>query len=101
MLSTTVSSMQSATSADRDLPGKARRLTWYLRSVGDHDTHCGRMCDDGTVLARCGALFAPRPTLQVVGPPPGQLVTGPPALKGSPSDPDQVCPQCQRGGGAR
>ena len=73
-------------------------LTWYLRSLGDHDTHCGRMRDGGTVLACCGAQFIPRPTLKVVGPPPGTLTTGDLALKGSPPDPEQVCPQCQRGG---
>lgn len=79
-------------------PGKV--LTWYLRSPGDHDTHRGRMRDDGTVLARCGALFTPQPTLTVVGPPPGQLATGGLALPGNPPDPEQVCPQC-RGGDAR
>ncbi|MGH3751246.1 MAG: hypothetical protein ACRDRP_00855 [Pseudonocardiaceae bacterium] len=76
-----------------------KSLTWYLRSLGDHDTHCGRMRDDGTVLARCGASFIPRPTLKVVGPPPGTLVTGGLALRGSPPDPEQVCPEC--GGGGR
>jgi hypothetical protein len=75
-------------------------LRWFLRSLGDHDTHRGNLRSDGTVLARCGALFIPRPTLTVVGPPPGTLVTGPLALKGSPPDPDQVCPDC-RGGGVR
>ncbi|MGH3823625.1 MAG: hypothetical protein ACRDRA_12475 [Pseudonocardiaceae bacterium] len=78
-----------------------KKLTWYLRSLGDHDTHCGLMRDDGTVLARCGALFTPRPTWRVEGPPPGQLVTGGLALRGSPPDPDQVRPQCQRGGDTR
>jgi hypothetical protein len=73
-------------------------LRWFLRSLGDQDTHRGELRRDGTVLARCGALFIPRPTLMVAGPPPGTLVTGPLALKGSPPDPDQVCPACQRGG---
>ncbi|MGH3974081.1 MAG: hypothetical protein ACRDS9_12280 [Pseudonocardiaceae bacterium] len=76
-----------------------KSLIWYLRSLGDHDTHHGRMRDDGTVLARCGALFTPRPTLRVVGPPPGQLVPGGLALRARPPDPDQVCPECERGGG--
>ena len=74
-------------------------LRWFLRSLGDQDTHRGRIHEDGTVLARCGALFTPRPTLRIVGSPPGTLVTGDLALKGNPPDPDQVCPECRRGGG--
>ena len=74
-------------------------LRWFLRSLGDHDTHHGTINGDGTVLARCGALFIPRPTLRIVGPPPGTLVTGDLALKGNPPDPGQVCPECGRGGG--
>ena len=74
---------------------------WYLRSLPDQDTHHGRMGADGIVLARCGASFPPRPTLRVVGPPPGRLTEGPPALPGYPKDPSQVCPECQRGGAAR
>jgi hypothetical protein len=66
--------------------------------LGDHDTHRGELREDGMVLARCGALFIPWPTLKVVGPPPGTLVTGPLPLPGSPPDPDQVCPDCQHGG---
>lgn len=62
----------------------------------------GELREDGTVLTVCGACFTPRPTLQVMGRPPDQkLVTGPPALRGKPPDPDQACPRCQRGGGAR
>ncbi|MGH3825279.1 MAG: hypothetical protein ACRDRA_20935 [Pseudonocardiaceae bacterium] len=76
-------------------------MTWYLRSLGDQDTHYGILGADGIVVARCGASFIPRPTLKVVGPPPGTLATGGLALKGRPPDPDQVCPQCQRGGGGR
>ena len=76
-------------------------LRWFLRSWGDHDTHHGFKREDGAVLARCGALFTPRPTLRIVGPPPGTLATGDLALKGSPPDPDQVCPECGRGGGRR
>lgn len=76
-------------------------LLWFLRSLGDHDTHRGRMRDDGTVLACCGALFLPKRTLKVVGPPPGQLVTGDFALRGNPPDPEQVCPQCRGGGDGR
>ncbi|MGH3693873.1 MAG: hypothetical protein ACRDRX_07775 [Pseudonocardiaceae bacterium] len=78
-----------------------KSLAWYLRSLADHDTHRGQLGDDDTVLARCGVSFTPRPTLRVAGRPPGTLVAGPAALRGSPPDPDQVCGECQRGGGAR
>lgn len=81
------------------LDGQARpRSAWYLRSLGDQDTHRGELGEDGTVVAHCGASFTPRPTLKVVGPPPGTLVTGDLALQGSPPDPEQVCPQCRDGG---
>ncbi|MGH3975002.1 MAG: hypothetical protein ACRDS9_16980 [Pseudonocardiaceae bacterium] len=77
-------------------------MSWYLRSLGNQDTHQGQLRDDGAVLALCGALFTPRPTLQVVGPPPGTLVTGDLALRGSPPDPKQICPECRgEGGGGR
>ncbi|MGH3825530.1 MAG: hypothetical protein ACRDRA_22230 [Pseudonocardiaceae bacterium] len=72
-------------------------MSWYLRSFGDQDTHRGDLRPDGTVLARCGAVFTPRPTWRVIGPPPGTIVTGDLALKGNPSDPDQVCPRCKHG----
>ena len=37
-------------------------MTWYLRSIGDHDTHCGALRPaDGTVAALCGVTFVPRP----------------------------------------
>ncbi len=75
-------------------------MSWYLRSLGDHDTHHGSLREDGIVVARCGALFTPRPTWRVVGLPP-VLVTGGLALTGKPPDPDQACPQCQRGGDGR
>ena len=75
-----------------------RVLSWFPRSLGDHDTHRGKLRGDGTVLAQCGASFIPRPTLQVVGPPPGELVAGPLALRGNPPDPDQVCQVCRSGG---
>ena len=74
-------------------------MNWYLRSLGDHDTHHGIMGADGIVLARCGVTFTPRPTLRIVGSPPGTLVTGDLALKGNPPDSDPVCPECRRGGG--
>ncbi|MGH3511376.1 MAG: hypothetical protein ACRDRB_03770 [Pseudonocardiaceae bacterium] len=72
-------------------------LSWFLRSLGDHDTHRGRLRGDGTVAARCGLRFTPRPTLRITGPPPGNLVAGPLALKGTPPDPEQICRQCQCG----
>lgn len=74
-----------------------KHLIWYLRSLGDHDTHCGSLHKDGTVSALCGARFAPQPTMRVVGPPLGELATGPLALPGNPPDPEQVCPECKRG----
>lgn len=70
-------------------------MTWYLRSLGDHDTHCGDLRADGTVLASCGVSFTPRLTLRVAGPPPGELVAAGPALKGKPPDPDQICRECE------
>ncbi len=73
-------------------------LLWFLRSLGDHDTHHARMRADGTVLARCGLSFTPRPTLRIAGPPPGALVAGPLALRGNPPDPEQICSECRRGG---
>jgi hypothetical protein len=78
---------------------KLQHMSWYLRSLGDHDTHRGELRGDGTVSARCGVSFTPRPTLRVAGPPPGTLVIGDLALKGNPPDPDQVCPECSSGGG--
>jgi hypothetical protein len=44
-------------------------LHWYLQSLGDADTHHGRMSPDGLVLALRGAQFAPRPS-PVTGPQP-------------------------------
>jgi hypothetical protein len=86
--------------ADDHLDGRDRpRSAWYLRSLGDHDTHRGELNQDGLVLAACGAVFMPRPTLKVVGPPPGELVAAGPALKGNPPDPEQVCQECGHGGG--
>lgn len=73
-------------------------MTWFLRSLGDHDTHQGQLGSDGTVRAVCGAMFRPRPTLRVEGPSPGELVEGPLALRGNPPDPEQICSACQRGG---
>ncbi|MGH3943517.1 MAG: hypothetical protein ACRDRY_15850 [Pseudonocardiaceae bacterium] len=60
-------------------------MSWYLRSIGDADTHCGDLRDDGAVLGRCGVVFQPR-----------QLPLGRLALPGQPQDRDQICPQCYR-----
>lgn len=60
-------------------------MPWYLRSLGDRDTHYGDLQPDGHVIAVCGAVFKPRPL------PYDRL-----ALAASPPDPDQICPQCQR-----
>lgn len=51
-------------------------LAWFLRSLGDHDTHRGHLGEDGAVLAACGATFRPRPTLRIAGRPSGVLVAG-------------------------
>lgn len=59
-------------------PSCSGRLAWYLRSLADHDTHRGWLGGDGAVLALCGARFTPKPTVRVVGEPPGRLVDGPP-----------------------
>ena len=76
---------------------KLQQMTWYLRSLGAHDTYRGELRVDGTVLAQCGVSFTPRPTLRVAEPPPGELVAGPLTLRGSPPDPDQVCQDCRDG----
>lgn len=84
--------------ADDHRNGQDRpKPAWYLRSLSDHDTHRGQLNENGTVLAHCGVNFAPRPTWQVTGPPPGQLTAAGPALRGNPPDPDQVCQDCASG----
>lgn len=58
---------------------------WYLRSMGDHDTHRGDLVNgDSTVTSACGARFRPLGL-------PGNRVS----LSGYPPDPDQVCPKCR------
>ncbi len=62
-------------------------MTWYLRSIGDHDTHCGVLRPtEGTVTALCGVTFVPRalPLGRGLG------------FSGNPPDPEQVCPACAR-----
>lgn len=67
-------------------------MTWYLRSMDDHDTHHGELAADGTVAASCGVRFQPRP-----------LPLGRVSLPGHPYDRDQICPACdiRRKEGAR
>ncbi|HET9253781.1 MAG TPA: hypothetical protein VFO16_01085 [Pseudonocardiaceae bacterium] len=77
-----------------------KSLAWYLRSLADHDTHRGWIGTDGSVLALCGAEFIPKPTVRVVGEPPGRLADGPPELA-LPPLPEQVCPDCEREGKGR
>ena len=68
-------------------------VSWYLRSLGNQDTHHGTLGADGIMLARCGVSFIPQPPLRVLGPPPGTLAMGPLVLKGRPPDPpDQILP---------
>jgi hypothetical protein len=63
-------------------------MDWYLRSIGDRDTHRGTLLHpDGTVTAACGIRFRPR-----------ELVRGATALRGEPADSEQICPGCHRGG---
>ncbi|HET9256055.1 MAG TPA: hypothetical protein VFO16_12750 [Pseudonocardiaceae bacterium] len=83
---------ETTTSSDKS-------LAWYLRSLADYDTHRGWLGGDGAVLALCGASFTPKPTLRVVGDPPGQLVDGPPELPLAPLA-EQVCPDCRREAGS-
>ncbi|MGH3854430.1 MAG: hypothetical protein ACRETH_12460 [Steroidobacteraceae bacterium] len=55
-------------------------MNWFLRSLGDRDTHHGMLGPDQMVTAACGVRFTPRP-----------LRT---SLPGQPPDPDQICPVC-------
>jgi hypothetical protein len=64
-------------------------MPWYLRSIGDRDTHRGELLNqDGTVTAACGIRFRPRP-----------LPHGATALRGEPPEPRPdlpgVPPQCR------
>lgn len=63
----------------------AARMIWYRQSLSDRDTHCGHLLR-GRVLAACGVEFSPLRARRTRGP----------ALPGEPSDPEQVCPECQR-----
>ncbi|MGH3772592.1 MAG: hypothetical protein ACRDRW_14550 [Pseudonocardiaceae bacterium] len=62
-------------------------VVWYLRSIGDHDTHRGVLRPaEGTVVAACGVTFVPRvlPFGRGLG------------FSGNPPDPEQVCPACAK-----
>jgi hypothetical protein len=62
---------------------------WYLRSMGDRDTHRGTYSMvTRSVHAVCGVEFQP---LERTDGAPIVLVPAPP-------DPAQICPLCQRGG---
>jgi hypothetical protein len=61
-------------------------VSWYLRSIGDRDTHRGEWSPvTRSVIAVCGVEFVPLPL-------PFDRI----ALSGSPPDPAQICPQCYR-----
>jgi hypothetical protein len=62
-------------------------MSWYLRSMGDQDTHRGQYSiTTRSVHSACGAEFVPI-----------KLANGAPlVLPGSPPDPEQVCPDCRR-----
>ncbi|MGH3844370.1 MAG: hypothetical protein ACRDS0_23425 [Pseudonocardiaceae bacterium] len=60
-------------------------MSWFLRSMGDHDTHRGALeTANGTVAAACGVRFRP------LGLPGNRL-----SLPAYPPDPEQVCPKCR------
>jgi hypothetical protein len=62
---------------------------WYLRSIGDADTHRGTYSiATRSVQALCGAEFQPL-----------TRTTGAPiVLVGAPPDPDQICQTCKEAG---
>lgn len=60
-------------------------MTWYRRSLSDHDTHRGHL-RRGRVLAVCEVEFSPLRAWRKSGS----------ALPGEPPDPAQVCPECSR-----
>jgi hypothetical protein len=61
-------------------------MNWYLRSIGDRDTHRGQLRPDGTVTAACEIKFAPLHPLRDRSP----------TLPGQPPEAAQVCPACCR-----
>ncbi len=68
---------------DVDVLDGGRQMSWYLQSADQHGTHRGTLAR-GNVIAVCGIQFRPLPVA------PGRT-----ALRGSPRDPDQICPACQ------
>lgn len=68
---------------------KGRDVTeWYVRSMGDNDTHRGQYSTTTrSVHALCGIEFVPLPIGWR-----GDRLT----LPGQPPDPKQVCPDCYR-----
>jgi hypothetical protein len=63
-----------------------QRAAWFLRSMGDHDTHRGIYSPaTRSVHAVCGVEFLPRPVGLT-----GERIS----LPGTPPDPAQICPQC-------
>ncbi|MGH3823488.1 MAG: hypothetical protein ACRDRA_11765 [Pseudonocardiaceae bacterium] len=66
--------------------GRRKAGGWFLRSMGDGDTHRGAYSiTTRSVHAVCGAEFEPL-----------KLTTGKPILlDGTPPDPDQICLDCR------
>lgn len=59
---------------------------WFLRSMGDRDTHCGSYSiTTRSVHAVCGIEFQPL-----------KRTTGAPIVLAAPPDRDQICLRCQR-----
>jgi hypothetical protein len=67
-------------------------MSWYLRSMGDHQTHRGQYSiTTRNVHSACGVEFVPM-----------KLSTGAPIVLVSPRpDPAQVCRDCRGDGGER
>jgi len=62
--------------------------TWYLMSYRDQDTHlASAIAANGTVTARCGAIFVPM--LHPIDAIPARLSVPPDEL--------QICPRCRGG----
>jgi hypothetical protein len=60
-------------------------VNWYRRSLSDHDTHRGHL-RHGRVMAVCGMEFSPLRAWRKGGS----------ALRGEPTDPEQICLECHR-----
>jgi hypothetical protein len=67
-------------------------MSWYLRSLGDHDTHRGTYSiTTRSVHAACGTEFEPLK----------QSNGAPIVLSRDPRDRDQICQECKHGGARR